>query len=224
MANTYNVLIIEDHPLIIEAYKRAFLEVANASHELTFNIDTAKSCDEAILKINKAKTNALDLVFLDIKLPPSQDGQILSGEDLGIYIRENLFDVKIIIATTYNDNFRINSIFKTINPEGFLVKNDLNPDELIMVINVVLKDIPYYSKSVLELMRKKISNEIVIDAIDRKLLYELSMGSKMSELPEVIPLSIGSLEKRKRTLKEIFGVGDKTDKELLKVAAEKGFI
>lgn len=46
----------------------------------------------------------------------------------------------------------------------------------------------------------------------------------MSELPEVIPLSKGALEKRKHTLKEIFGVGDKTDKELLKVAAEKGFI
>ena len=66
----------------------------------------------------------MDIVFLDIKLPPSKDGKILSGEDLGIKINQLLPDTKIIISTTFNDNYRIHNILENINPDGFLIKND----------------------------------------------------------------------------------------------------
>ncbi len=222
---TYNSLIIEDHPLIVDAYKRAFAEVKTQAEDINFNITTVDNCDDALAKIEEAQTGTpIDLAFLDIKLPPSKDGKIISGEDLGVVLRKKLPKTKIIIATTYSDNFRINSIFKYINPEGFLVKNDLNPQELITAIQTILGGAPHYSKSVIELMRKRVSHEIVLDEYDRKLLYELSMGSKMSELPDVIPLSIGAIEKRKRSLKEAFGVLDKNDKALLKAAQEMGFI
>ncbi|OYX27610.1 MAG: response regulator [Flavobacteriales bacterium 32-35-8] len=223
--NAYHVLIIEDHPLITEAYKKAFSQISLKNTKLSFIISTANNCDEAYLKINDAsKQQGFDIIILDIKLPPSIEGNLLSGEDLGLKIIELLPDSKIVVSTTFNDNYRINSIFKSLNPEGFLIKNDLNPKELVLAIESIIDGKPYYSKSVIELMRKLTSNDFLIDAIDRKLLYELSKGTKMSQLPEIIPLSISALEKRKRVLKEIFNLADKEDRDLFRIAEEKGFI
>lgn len=224
--NTYHVLIIEDHPLITEAYKKAFSQVSSKSPKLNFVISTAINCDEAFLRINEATQHQqLDIVFLDIKIPPSTTNEsLLSGEDLGLKIMELLPSCKIIVSTTFNDNYRINSIFKSLNPEGFLIKNDLNPKELVLAIESIIEGNPYYSKSVIELMRKLTSNDFLIDSLDRKLLYELSKGTKMSQLPNIIPLSISALEKRKRVLKEIFNLVDKDDRDLFRIAEEKGFI
>jgi DNA-binding NarL/FixJ family response regulator len=143
---------------------------------------------------------------------------------LGVKIIQLLPNSKIIVATTFNDNYRINSIFKSINPDGFLIKNDLSPRELISAIESVIDESPYYSKSVIQLMRKQVSNEMVIDEIDRKILYELSRGTKMSELPQIISLSISAIEKRKRILKELFNLDKKDDRGLIKIAEQKGFI
>lgn len=224
--NTYHVLIIEDHPLITEAYKKAFSQVSSKNPKQHFVISTAVNCDEALVKINEATQHQeLDIVFLDIKIPPSTTNEsLLSGEDIGLKIMELLPASKIIVSTTFNDNYRINSIFKSLNPEGFLIKNDLNPKELVSAIESIIEGNPYYSKSVIELMRKLTSNDFLIDSLDRKLLYELSKGTKMSQLPNIIPLSISALEKRKRVLKEIFNLVDKDDRDLFRIAEEKGFI
>ena len=220
-----NILIVEDHPLISDAYENALLHVSSKNTGIKFNINRVTNCDDAYLMIKGAqKTKVIDIVFLDIKLPPSKNGEIISGEDLGIKIRTLLPKTKIIIATTYNDNYRISSIFKSINPEGFLIKNDLNPKELVLAIEKIIDNDPYYSKSVVRLMRKLTSNDLIIDDIDRKLLYELSRGTKMSELTQIIPLSLAALERRKRLLKELFNVDSKSDRDLLEVAEQKGFI
>ncbi len=223
MIKQYNILIIEDHPLIIEAYKNALLHISSEDDKLKFNIDIANDCDKAFYKIEEAVIRKnIDIVFLDIKLPSSKDGKIISGEDLGIKIRALFSEVKIVVATTYNDNYIINTIFKSINPDAFLIKNDLDPKELILAIETVIKNLPYYSKTVIELMRKLTTNDFYLDEFDRKILYELSKGCKMSELSNMIPLSVSAIEKRKRVLKEVFNV--KNDRNLIKVAEEKGFI
>ena len=222
----YSVLIIDDHPLISEAYKTAFNFYANQNEEITFSIKTAEDCDNGFRLINDyAKKNIdLHIVFLDIKLPPSADGKIVSGEDLGLKINKLLPNTKVIVSTTFNDNYRIHSIFKSLNPDGFLIKNDITPQELIDTIDTVINDPPYYSKTVVKLLRKQVANDFILDNIDRKILYELSLGTRMKDLPSVLPLSIAGIEKRKRHLQEIFNIKGGGDKELLLVAKEKGFI
>nr|WP_321231552.1 response regulator [uncultured Psychroserpens sp.] len=223
---TYSVLIIDDHPLITEAYKTAFNYYSKHNESVLFSIQTAQDCDHALELINEfhSKNKSLDIVFLDIKLPPSKDGKILSGEDLGLKINKLLPGTKIIVSTTFNDNYRVHSIFKSINPDGFLVKNDLTPGELIETIDTILNDPPYYSKTVIKLLRKQVANDFLLDNIDRKILYELSIGTRMKELPDILPLSIAGIEKRKRHLKFVFNVESTDDRELLLIAKKKGFI
>lgn len=222
----YNVLLIDDHPLIAEAYKSAFKFVENQKEAISFHIQTATDCDSAcgILKEYAASNSLLDIVFLDMRLPPSSDGTILSGEDLGMQINEMLPNTKVIVSTTFNDNFRVHSILKNLNPEGFLVKNDLTPNELVMAIEEVLNDPPYYSKTVMKLLRNQVATDYLLDDIDRKILYEISIGTKTRSLPDIIHLSLRAIEKRKHHLKHVFGIKDADDRDLILMAKDKGFI
>jgi DNA-binding NarL/FixJ family response regulator len=225
MATIYKVLIIDDHPIIADAYKSAFEYISEQNKNLKFKISIANTCDTAIDKINQiSKNNGFDIVFLDISLPPSSDGEFLSGEDLGIKLREVSPSCKIIVATTFNDNHRIQAILQNVNPDGFLIKNDITKDELVTSIKNILDDSPYYSKSVLKLFRKQGAVDFKLDKIDRQLLYELSIGTKMKDLPKILPMSLAGIEKRKKQLKEVFEVEDNDDRGLILKAKEKGFI
>ena len=224
MNKVIKVLIVEDHPIIIDVYQRALKETANRYRDLKFSIDTAKNCDMAMERIKKSGSEGIDLVFLDMRLPRSKDDTILCGEDLGAKIKDTFKNVKIIVSTSYNNAFKISSILKYLNPDGFLVKNDITTKLLIDAIKTVIVEPPFYSKTVIQILRKQSTNDFVIDSIDRKILYELSNGTKMNELPKVLPLSIAALERRKRILKDVFNVTGKGDRDLLLLAEEKGFV
>ena len=225
MTGKYKVLIVDDHPIICDSYKDAFAEVNKEFEHLQIQIEVALDCDAAREKIrNNWVEKGYDLVFLDIRLPASRDRKLVSGEDLGELIREEQPQAKIIVATTFNDNFRMLNIFKSLNPEGFLIKNDLDTKELTTAISHVIQGKPYYSSTVAGLFRKQMSQSMNVDKIDRLMLYELSMGTRMKEMPKVVPLSMAGIEKRKRILKQKFDVEDQGDKALILKAREMGFI
>ncbi len=219
------VLLIDDHPLITSAYALAFNKLSKEKKELEFEIDVARDCDSAMEKIrNSQQDRNYDFVFLDVKLPPSKNREFLSGEDIGVFLKKNFKKTKIVISTSVNDNYMVSSILKKIDPEAFLIKTDATIEVLLECVDTILLDPPYYSKSVIKLFRKQSANNLVIDDIDRQILYELSNGTKMSELPNILPLSMAALERRKRMLKEMFNVNSRGDRELLKKAHEKGVI
>lgn len=225
MKKNHKVLIIDDHPLICDAYKSALQQVMKKNKSIHLKIEAALNCDTAREKIaNSWSEVGWDLVFLDIRLPVSEDRKVLSGEDLGEMIRKNHPMAKIIVATTFNDNYRIQNIFKSLNPEGFLIKNDLDPNELVKAVMTIMQGGVHYTATVSNLLRKQVSTDINIDKIDRQILYELSLGTKMKDLPKVVPLSIAGIEKRKRILKQLFDVEDQGDKALILKARELGFI
>lgn len=218
-----SVLIIDDHPLICDAYVQALHKVVK--DPLSLKIQTAGNCDHAYDMIKRTPAHAgWDLVFLDMRLPPSVGGEILSGQDLGEAIRQKFLQTPILVCTTYNDNFKIQDIFNSLNPEGFLIKNDIDPNDIVQAVISIFSGGVFYSHTVASLMRKRMFQATRVDKWDRRILYELSIGTKMKDMPKVIPLSLAAIEKRKRSLKEMFNVEDKTDRELVLIAIEKGYI
>lgn len=225
MPTVFNVLMIDDHLLILDSYKNALLQISSKTENISFKISTATNCNDAIIKLEKAQeTSPYHLIFLEIRLPPSKDNKIVSGEDLGEIIRQMFKNVKIIVSTACSDKYHINNILRNVNPDAFLIKEELTFSDLSDAINAILNNKPYFCKTVLEFFRKHHSNGFTLDSIDRLLLYELSKGSKMKDLPKTIHLSIAGLERRKRLLKETFNIHKENDKVLIKMATDHGFL
>jgi DNA-binding NarL/FixJ family response regulator len=225
MKKAYNVLIIDDHQIIIDTYKNALNVVKENLDAVEFNIHEAKDCDSAYEKIlNITKRQTLDLIFLDIQLPPSSDKRFISGETLGSNIREQYPKTKIIVCTSINNNLIQSNIIKTINPQGFLIKSDISFNDLVLCTKKILSNQIHYSQTILELLRKKVSSPIVLDGFDIKILAEMANGARMKELVMLIPLSKSGIEKRKKLLKTFFNIKSDSDRELVLCAKEKGFI
>jgi len=223
MNGTINTLIVEDEPLIIGLYKNIFQELSDSNS--SFKLHITLNCDSALDKIEKANTGTpFDLVLLDINIPPSKQKNISSGEDLGVELRKCFPQIKIIICTTTNSNYRLNNILHTVNPDGFLIKSETDYKILATAINRVLTNQPYYSPSIFNLMRQHICNDFVLNSKDRILLYELSKGTKNKDLPNFVNLSKSGFEARKRRLKEIFNVEGVGDKKLIQTSRENGYV
>lgn len=219
----FKILMIDDHPMIIEGYQNTILSVK--THKQEFEIDIASNCDMALDYIQKSlKSKPYDILFVDIKIPPSSDGLITSGEDLAKYARKVLPNAKIIILTMYNESYRIHNILKTINPEGFLIKSDLTSSELANAFLSILESPPYYSSTVNSFLRKTITSDVFVDEKNRKILHLLSQGVKTKNLADYVGLSLSAVEKRKKQLKTLFSVEDGQDETLLKEARENGFL
>lgn len=217
------ILMIDDHPMIIEGYQNTIQSVKEETQK--FEIDIAHDCDTAIDLIKKSKASKpYDVLFVDIRIPPSSDGVITSGEDLSKYARKVLPDAKIVILTMHNESYRIHNILKTINPEGLLIKSDLTSNELGNAFLSIMENPPYYSSTVNTFLRKTIVSDIVLDDKNRKILHLLSQGVKTKNLSEYLGLSLSAIEKRKKQLKELFSVEDGEDESLLKEARKKGFL
>jgi DNA-binding NarL/FixJ family response regulator len=224
MSEKIKILMIDDHPMIIEGYQNTLLYTKKDNQEL--EIDIANNCDEAVLYMDKSIKNErpYNVLFVDISLPPSTDGSMSSGEDLAEYARKILPKAKIIILTMFNESFRIHNIIKTIDPEGFMIKSDLTSSELASAFQAVLNNPPFYSGTVNSHIRKTITSDIVIDDKNRKILYLLSQGVKTKNLATHLDISLSAIEKRKKQLREIFDVNDGQDETLLNEARKKGFV
>jgi len=224
MSETIRILMIDDHPMIIEGYQNTLQFTKKESQIL--DIDIANNCDEAVSYMDKSiKTNRpYQVLFVDISLPPSKDGLMNSGEDLAIYARKILPKARIIILTMFDESYRIHNIIKTINPEGFLIKSDLTSSELASAFQAVLHNPPFYSGTVNSHLRKTNESDIVIDDKNRKILYLLSQGAKNKSLAAHLDISLSAIEKRKKQLKEIFLIDDGQDETLINEARKKGFI
>lgn len=221
----WNILVIDDHPMIIDGYERALKQISKESGKYKFTIHSAKNSDAAIELIELSKTGKLfDIVFLDIKIEPSSDGKILSGEDIGELLRKNFKDIRIIVGTTYNDGYRLSSILKNVSPDALMIKTDMTHRQLKNAILDILEGGTFYSNTVSKLFRFYSENDYYPDDKDRRLLYELSMGAKMVELPIKLEMSMGGVERRKRKLREVFDVTKQGDRALIEKAREKGFI
>ena len=96
--NHINILMVDDHPIIIEGYQNVLM--ATKKEDQTLLIDTANNCDMAVTMIQRAaKSQPYDVCFFDISLPGSSDGKYTSGEDLALLARQVLPHAKIVILT-----------------------------------------------------------------------------------------------------------------------------
>ena len=217
-----NILIVDDHPFIIQGYKNAITRYKPESFE--FFIAQANDCESAYKTITNPDIAHFDIAFLDISMSSYEEENIFSGEDLAKLLSEYMPNCKIILLTMYTELLKIKTIIKTINPSGLVIKNDLTFDELLFAFNKVITGENYYSESVLKMLRQSEGNSIEIDQFDEQILFHISKGTKLTEMPQYIPISLGAIERRKLNLKELLNIKHGSDTDLVLEAKNKGLL
>ena len=124
MKKFINILLVDDHPIILDAYKNSINQFLKTNNSFDFNIDTAICFDSALSLIND-KEKPYDLVFLDIRLPESKDGKLKSGEDLGSKLIAKYPNIKIIVITGHYDAFKLGYILQDLNHMDCFLKEML---------------------------------------------------------------------------------------------------
>lgn len=215
------ILIVDDHPFIIQGYKNAITRYKPEKYEYT--ISEAKDCESAYNIIVDPATDAFDIAFLDISMPTYEDKSIYSGEDIAKLILEHMPNCKIILLTMFTEFLKIKTIIKNINPHGLVIKNDLTFDELLFAFDKVIKNDIYYSQSVLQMLESQ-DHSIEIDLFDKQILFHLSKGTKANDIPQYIPISLNAIEARKLNLKELLKLTQGTDLDLVREARKMGLL
>jgi DNA-binding NarL/FixJ family response regulator len=221
MTKSMKILIVDDHPFIIQAYKNALEKYSQQGYE--FEVIQANNCKSGYENIVESKI-PFNVAFFDISMPEYAEKGIYSGEDLAVLTKSEMPSCKVILLTMHDELLKINNIIKNINPNGLIIKNDLTFDELIFAFDKIINNESYYSQTVIKLVGQAKYNDIELDAFDKQILFHLSKGVKTKDLPQYIPLSLSAIEKRKLNIREILEVKGESDIDLINEAKTKGVI
>jgi DNA-binding NarL/FixJ family response regulator len=220
---TIRILAVDDHKMTVLGYKYILEDAAFDNFEVSMEIATSYDVGQQKIE-DSAKNERYDIIMLDIQLFPSEAQDSRSGEDLGKLARELVPDTKIVYMSSFSDSLRLQSLFKSVNPNGYMVKSEIDEQTLKEMVNTLTRGNSYYSESATSVMKKFIVRPFSLDPLDQKILYQLSIGTKTKDIEKVIPLSSTAIESRKRKLKASFGIEDKTDFALINEARDRGFL
>lgn len=217
------ILTVDDHEMSMMGYKYILERID--FNGTSIQLDTAKSFDEGKEKIDLSLSGfGYDIIFLDVMLATYEEPDAKNGEDLGAYARLKSPESKIVFMSSFSDSYRVNSILSNLDPEGYLVKSDINKESLTTMVHTVMTSPPFYSKGTLATIRKRLANDLPLDQLDKDIMHLLSLGVKTKDMTKTIPLSLAGIESRKRHIKSLFDIDKQNDQALLHEAKQRGFI
>ncbi|MEM6893421.1 MAG: hypothetical protein AAF554_06980 [Bacteroidota bacterium] len=221
-----NGLILDDHPVTCIGYKMMLEAACIQKNVPEISLAMAHSLEEAYGLILEKSTRGTyyDFVFLDIRLPPYPKENIFSGEDIGKLLRRVSQRTKILVLTSLQNPYRLRSILKSLNPEALVLKTEVCDKKLVTALTKAMNGVPYYSPSILKIIKNQLIRDNEITPPERKFLYLLSTGVQSKEIPKHLPWSVSKVEKQKRILKEKLGVEEKSSWSLIHKAKELGII
>lgn len=220
---TKRILAVDDHEMTTLGY-RFILEQAEFDGYQVM-VDTCKSYKEAEQRIAQSeRLYRYDIFLLDIQLFGPEEKDVRTGEDLGKLVRKLAPNSKLVYMSSFSDAYRIRSILKSTDPDGYMVKSEIDGASLRDMVDKVLSDPPYYTAGAMQVIRKNMAQSDAVDEVDKKLLYFLSQGKRSKEIQDLMAVSLATVNARKRHLKSIFGIENSNDMGLISEARKRGFI
>jgi DNA-binding NarL/FixJ family response regulator len=221
MPQNINVLIVDDHPFIIQGYKNVIKLFPNKDIEFTFF--EAIDCKTGYEAVMNAEVQ-YDIAFLDVSMPIYEEMNINTGEDIAKLLMKEMPECKIALLTMHSESLKVQSIIDEINPLGLVIKNDLGFESMILALTTILKGDIYYSDSVIKFLNNQQKEKVYVDVIDRQILLYLSKGINYDDIPLYITISSSSVKTRKENIKELLGIKGCSDDELAAIAKDRGML
>ncbi len=206
---TKRVLIVEDEPVMRGVYKEIIDQIADCLQE-KFSTTTTGIFEEAKKQIDQSvhKDEKFHIAILDIRIQNIHQEISDFGQQLGEYLRKVSPETKIVIITAISDNHAFYKIISAFEPEGFIIKSEMEYYSLKSDMSLILQNKIAYSKSIVAFLKSEAVNKLAIDDLDREILYQLSKGVVIRKMPNFVPLSLSGIERRKRRLVTLFNLKD----------------
>ncbi len=222
MAKELKILMVDDHPSMIEGYKSilSFNEMG-----YVINVVSAHNAENAYnLMTNAPSIYEYDLLFFDLSIPAYPEKEIYSGKDLAAISRNYFPYAKVLILTSHAEAFLLHQIKNNIKPDGLLLKSDFTAEELLRAFEFIMRGEIYNSKTVLDVTREVSKTKILLDSYNQQIMQLLAQGMKAKNIASKLGLSLSAVDKRKAQIKQYFDVSNGTDEDIIREARKNGFI
>ncbi|WP_035694329.1 response regulator [Flavobacterium soli] len=213
-----NVLVVDDHPMTVSGYIESLSLKGLFLQSPSFY--KAYSCKEAFLRL--AYPVLFDLAIIDYGLPSHEAENIYSGIDLARLIQQQHPDCKIIMITAHTEVLIIYDIFKKLQPDGLIVKNDITPENLPWTILQIIEGNNHQSPTAKNIIKEIWKKDLMVDDTNRQILLYLSKGYKLKKIEITLLLSLSAIQRRIAQMKAAFDV--KEDSSLVEEAILSGFL
>ena len=192
-----DILIADDHSLVLEGLSRILREIPNVG-----NIDTFS---EGMAVYEALQTNCYDVYIIDLKLPDAD------GFDLIEHIRAAHSEAKILVCTMNEDIWIINRLIK-LNVDGVVFKNS-SVEHVPQAVQDILAGGKYFCpryaklKERYETYRKKAGTRTMnLTCRELEVLGYITEGMTTLEIARKMDVSDNAVERFRKILFEKTGV------------------
>lgn len=207
MKNNIQVIIIDDHPIVLQGFANILRNENDIELVSTF-VDAKEG-------IGFLATNHIDVVLLDINMPE------INGIDACEMITKKNPGCKVIAISNNNENSIIQRMLQS-GACGYILKN-ASAGELIQCIHYAAVGLPAISQEVKEILKSNKDGDVPkVTRRENEILHLLAKGMTSPEIAEKIFVSPLTIETHRRNLIQKFGVSNTAS--LIHKATELKFI
>ena len=145
MEETYNILLVDDHQIILDGVNSIL-----ASQSKYFIKSTATNGNDALLLVEK-NPHAYDIVISDISM------EKMNGLELCRILKQSHPEIKVMMFSMYND---VEHVKKALECEvdGYLLKNT-RQQEFIKALDTLIDKGSYFTQEIIPLLFKEIKEK-----------------------------------------------------------------
>jgi DNA-binding NarL/FixJ family response regulator len=201
------ILIVDDHPLILEGIKALL-----ADNDTITVVGTASNAFDAIAFL---KEKSIDIAFLDINLPD------ISGIELCKKIKEEFPDVRCIALSTFSERSYISRMIQN-GAMGYLLKNS-SKEEILMAINQVHTGSYFMNVNLDEpISPENPKSSPFLTPREKEVLEHIAEGFTNQQIADKLFVSVLTIDSHRKNLLTKFEV--KNTASLIKLAAHQKLI
>lgn len=206
--NKIKVLVVDDHPMVLEGMRSMLLQISFV--EIT---GTAPNAYEAIERI---KENIPDIVITDINMPE------VSGIELTAKIRKEFPAVRIVAMSTFKERSYISQMIQS-GASGYLVKS-ASREEIEEAILSVYEGKLYMSLDInLSAADKAELNVVpVLSSREKEVLQLIADGFTNPQIATKLFISLHTVDSHRKNLLTKFAVNNTAS--LIKLAAKHNMV
>ncbi len=201
------VLIVDDHPLVIEGLKSLLRGKKD--------IQVVQSCNDGNQALEFLGNTFVDIILLDINLPD------MNGIDVCEIIAKKFPSVAVIGLSTYGERSIINQMISN-GAKGYLLKN-VTETELIEAINKVYRGNCYFGVEVQKAMANTIFHSLGktprLTKREKQILKLIVSGKTTNQIADELFISPLTVETHRRNLMKKMKASNTAS--LVKIAIEE---